>query len=57
MIFYNAQYGFRNELSAECAIFVPVNKVIGRKDNMNKAINLFLELSKVFDSLEQTIVL
>ncbi len=51
-IFYNAQYGFRKEHSTEFAAHQLINRLIQDLDKNNTPINIFLDLSKAFDTLD-----
>ena len=54
---YKSQYGFRSSHSCENAIQELVSEIIkGKQDNLYM-LALFLDLSKVFDSLEHTVLL
>ncbi len=45
-MFYNAQYGFRTELSTEFASLELIDRVIVEMDKKHTPINIFLDLSK-----------
>ncbi len=55
-MFYNSQYGFRMEHSTEYASLELVDRVV-ELDKMNTPINIFLDLSKAFDTLDNKILL
>ncbi len=58
MIFYNAQYGFRTEDSIEFAPSELIDRVIiVEMDKKHTPINICLDLSKAFDTLDHTLLL
>ncbi len=56
-MFYNAQYGFQTEHSTELAFLELIDRVIVEMDKKHTPINIFLDLSKAFDTLDHTILL
>ncbi len=54
---YNAQYGFRTDHSTEFATLELIDRVILEMDKNNTPLNIFLDLSKAFDTLEHKILL
>ncbi len=56
-MFYNGQYGFRTEHSSEYAALEFIDRVIIEIDKKNTPIIVFLDLSKVFDTINHTILL
>ena len=56
-LLYNAQYGFRTEHSTELAALEMVDRVIIEMDKNNTPLNIFLDLSKAFDTLDHKILL
>ena len=54
---YEGQFGFHSKHSCEHAIGQLVGHVIKNLEHKKNTISVFLELSKVFDTLEHTIVL
>ncbi len=55
--FQDAQYRFRTEHSTEFASLELVDRVIFEMGKMNIPINIFLDLSKAFDTLHHKILL
>ncbi len=56
-LLHYAQYGFRTEHSTEYATLELVDRVIIEMDKMNTTVNIFLDLSKAFDTLDHSILL
>ncbi len=56
-LFYKAQYGFRTRHSTEFAALELVDRITVEIDKMNTPINIFLDLSKSFDTLDHKILL
>ncbi len=56
-LLYNAQYGFRTEHSTEFATLELIDRVIVEMDKNNTPLNIFLHLSKAFDTLDDKILL
>ncbi len=51
-LFYKSQYGFRNEHTTEYAALEIVDRLMTEMDRNQKPINIYLELSKAFDTLD-----
>ena len=56
-LFYESQYGFRTGHSTELAALEIVDQIISEMDNGEVPINIFLDLSKAFDTLDHEILL
>jgi hypothetical protein len=56
-LFYNAQYGFRDEHSTEYAAYELIDKLIQDLDKKETPVSIFLDLSKAFDTLDHSILL
>ena len=54
--FYNSQYGFRTSHSCEDAVCELVGEVLKNRENGKFTAALYLDLSKVFDTLEPTVL-
>ena len=54
---YDNQYGFRTEHSTEFAALELAHRVITCMDHNETPINIYLELSKAFDTLDHEILL
>ncbi len=55
-VFYNPQYGFRTEYSTEFAVYELSNRIIVEMDINNTPLNVFIDLSKAFDTLDHKIL-
>ena len=56
-LFYTSQYGFRHGHSTELACLELVQNIINNMDTNKLPINVYLDLSKAFDSLNHDILL
>ncbi len=56
-LFYHSQYGFRNEHSTEFAAMEIVDRIMTEMDKNETPINIYLDLSKAFDTLDHQILL
>ncbi len=56
-MFYNAQYGFRTEHSTEVTSLELVDRVLIEMHKTNTPITIFMDLSKVFGTLDHVILL
>ncbi len=56
-LLYNARYGFRTDHSTEFATLELIDRVIVEMDKNNTPINIFLDISKTFDTLDHKILL
>ena len=56
-LFFESQYGFRKGHSTELAAIELVEQLITEMDKNELPINIYLDLSKAFDSLDHTILL
>lgn len=56
-LFYACQYGFRQNHSTELAATELIYKIQKNMDKKETAINIFLDLSKAFDTLDHNILL
>ncbi len=55
--FYGSQYGFRNKHSTELAALEIVDRLLTDMDNGETPINIYVDLSKAFDTLNNEILL
>ncbi len=55
-LFNASQYGFRTECSTELAALEIVNRLITKMDNNETPINIYLDLSKAFDTIDHNIL-
>ena len=56
-LFYEHQYGFRSKHSTELAALHLIDKIITEMDSNNISLNIYLDLSKAFDTLNHDILL
>lgn len=56
-LYYGSQYGFRKKHSTELAAIEVIDRVIQKMDNNEIPINVYLDLSKAFDTLDHNILL
>jgi hypothetical protein len=56
-LFYISQYGFREKHSTDLAVLELVERLIDAMDQNHIPINIFLDLSKAFDTLDHKILL
>ena len=56
-LFNDNQYGFRSGHSTEHAILEVIDRTIAALDSNETPINIFLDLSKAFDTLDHSILL
>lgn len=56
-LFFNSQYGFRSNHSTEYATLELIDRIITEMDKNNVPINIFMDLSKAFDTLDHQILL
>ena len=55
--FYASQYGFKTGYSTEYAVLEVLDRTIAALDSNKTPINIFLDLSKAFDTLDHNILL
>ena len=56
-LYYGSQYGFREKHSTEIAAAEVIDRVIEKMDSNEIPINVYLDLSKAFDTLDHNILL
>lgn len=56
-LFYKSQYGFRRNHSTEFATIELIDNIISEMDNKEVPLNIYLDLSKAFDTLDHSILL
>ena len=54
--FHNNQYGFRDEHSTEIASPEKIDRVLSDLDNKRNPLTVYMDLSKVFDTQDHTIL-
>ena len=56
-LYFEAQYGFRKKHSTELAAVEIIDRITQELDKGNTPLNIFLDLSKAFDTLDHEIML
>ena len=56
-LFYESQYGFKKKHSTEFAVLELIDRITQSLDNGQTPINIYLDLSKAFDTLDHSILL
>ena len=56
-LFYESQYGFKKKHSTELAVLELIDRITQSLDNGQTPINIYLDLSKAFDTLDHSILL
>ena len=54
---YESQYGFRTEHSTELAAMELIDRLILTMDNNETPLNIYLDMSKAFDTIDHTILI
>ncbi len=55
--FYNSQYGFRTKHSTEFVALKVTDRIMVEMDKNDIPINIYLDLSKAFDTLDHNILM
>ena len=56
-LLYESQYGFRTEHSTELAAMELIDRLILTMDNNETPLNIYLDMSKAFDTIDHTILI
>ncbi len=56
-LFYNSQNGFRTKHSTEFAALEVIDRIMVEMDKNDIPINIYLDLSKAFDTLDHSILI
>ena len=56
-LFFSSQYGFKKKHSTELTVLELVNRITQELDKGHIPINIYLDLSKAFDTLDHNILL
>ena len=56
-LYYNGQYGFREKHSTQLAALELIDRITHELDMGNTPINIYIDLSKAFDTLDHTILI
>ena len=56
-LFYQHQYGFRSGHSTEMAVLETIDRISAEMDNYKTPLNIYLDLSKAFDTINHSILL
>ena len=56
-LFYESQYGFKKTHSTEFAVLELIDRITQSLDNGQTPVNIYLDLSKAFDTLDHSILL
>ena len=56
-LYYDSQYGFRKSHSTELASYELVDRIISQMENSEIPLNIYMDLSKAFDTLDHDILL
>ena len=56
-LYYNGQYGFRENHSTQLAALELIDRITHELDMDNTPINMYIKLSKAFDTLDHTILI